>query len=136
MPHQLFTAGLQARDIYPELKMYFYKEKSNVTWEEFLTTKSGLWIDTRLSTDNTFHGSGRAVEKNGILLQIEKAADTTGGDLTCHVFSLEDAVAHLSFTNPNGILTIENNKIKLIKMESHMSENFWIYYKLKNHLLV
>ena len=78
----------------------------------------------------------QGVEKNGILLQIEKAADTTGGDLTCHVFSLEDAVAHLSFTNPNGILTIENNKIKLIKMESHMSENFWIYYKLKNHLLV
>ena len=36
MPHQLFTAGLQARDIYPELKKYFYKENSNVTWEEFL----------------------------------------------------------------------------------------------------
>ena len=38
MPHQLFVAGLQARDIYPELKKYFYKEHSNVTWEEFLTT--------------------------------------------------------------------------------------------------
>ena len=31
MPHQLFAAGLQARDIYPELKKYFYKEQSNVT---------------------------------------------------------------------------------------------------------
>ena len=31
MPHQLFAAGLQARDIYPELKKYFYKEHSNVT---------------------------------------------------------------------------------------------------------
>ena len=41
MPHQLFAAGLQARDIYPELKKYFYKENSNVTWEEFLTTKLG-----------------------------------------------------------------------------------------------
>ena len=63
MPHQLFAAGLQARDIYPELKKYFYKENSNVTWEEFLTTKFGLWINTRLSIDNTLHGSYRTVEK-------------------------------------------------------------------------
>ena len=66
MPHQLFAAGLQARRIYPELKKYFYKENSNVTWEEFLTTKFALWIDTRSSTDNTLHGSGRAAEKSGI----------------------------------------------------------------------
>ena len=31
MPHQLFAAGLQAMDIYPKLKKYFYKEHSNVT---------------------------------------------------------------------------------------------------------
>ena len=107
MPHQLFAAGLEARDIYPELKMYFYREHSNVTQEEFLTTKFGLWIDTRSSTDNALHGSGRAVEKSGILLQIEKALEAINGDLTCYVFSLEDAVAHLSATNPSGILTIE-----------------------------
>ena len=35
IPHQLFAASLQARDSYPELKKYFYKEHSNVTWEEF-----------------------------------------------------------------------------------------------------
>ena len=35
MPHQLFAARLQARDIYPELKNYFYTEHSNVTWEDF-----------------------------------------------------------------------------------------------------
>ena len=29
MPHQIFAAGLQARDIYPELKKYFYKEHSD-----------------------------------------------------------------------------------------------------------
>ena len=29
MPHQLFAAGLQARDIYPEIKKYFYREHSN-----------------------------------------------------------------------------------------------------------
>ena len=31
MPHQLFAGGLQARDIYPELKQYFYREHSAVT---------------------------------------------------------------------------------------------------------
>ena len=47
MPHQLFAVGLKVMDIYPELKKYFYKENSNVTWDDFLTTKFGLWIDTR-----------------------------------------------------------------------------------------
>ena len=107
MSHQLFKAGLQARDIYPELKRYFYREHSNVTWEEFLATKFGLWINTRSSTNNTLHGSGRAVEKSGILIEIEKAPEASNDDLTCYVFSLEDAVAHLSVTDPNSILAIE-----------------------------
>ena len=77
-----------------------------MTWEEFLTTKFGLWIDTCLSTDNTLHGSGRTVEKSGILLQTEKVLEASG-DLTCYVFSLENAVAHISVTDPSGILTIE-----------------------------
>ena len=63
IPHQLFAAGLWAWDIFPVLKNHFYKEFSDVTWEEFLTTKLELWIDTRTSTDNTLHGSGRTVEK-------------------------------------------------------------------------
>ena len=106
MPHQLFAAGLQARKIYPELKKYFYKENSDVMWDEFLTRKFALWIDARSSIDNTLHGSSRAVEKSGILLQIEKAPETSG-DLTCYAFSLEAAVAHLSATDLRSILTIE-----------------------------
>ena len=106
MPHQLFAAGLQAREIYPKLKKYLYKENSDVTWENFLTTKFALWIDAGSSIDNTLHGSGRAVEKSSILLQIKKAPETSG-DLTCYVFSLGNAVTHISATNPSGILTIE-----------------------------
>ena len=102
MPHQLLATGLQARDIYPELKKYFYKENSIVRWEEFVTTKFALWIDTRSSTNNILHGSSRVVEKSGILLQIKKVPENSGGDL-----SLEDAVTHLSVTDPSGILTIE-----------------------------
>ena len=78
-----------------------------MTWEDFLTTKFGLWIDTRSSTNNTLHGNGGAVEKSGILLQIEKATETSNSDLTWYVFSFEDAVVHLSVTNPSGNLTIE-----------------------------
>ena len=107
MPHQLFSAGLQARDIYPELKKYFYKENPNVTREDFLTTKFRFWIGTRSSTDNTLDCSGRAVEKSDILLHIEKAPEASNDDLTCYVFSFEDAVGHLSVTDPRGILTIE-----------------------------
>ena len=33
MPRQLFAAGLQARDIYPELKEIFLQEHSHMTWE-------------------------------------------------------------------------------------------------------
>ena len=78
-----------------------------MTWGEFLTIKFGLWVDTRSSTDNTLHGSGRAVEKSCILLQIEKVPEASNGDLICYVFSFEDEVAHLSVTNPSGILTVE-----------------------------
>lgn len=42
-PHQLFAAGIQATDIYPELWIYFYQELSNVTWIEFLTKKF-IWV--------------------------------------------------------------------------------------------
>ena len=78
-----------------------------MTWEGFLTTKFVLWVDSSSSTNNILRGSRRAVEKSGILLQIEKAPEASGGDLTCHVFSLEDTNARLNVTNSSGILTIE-----------------------------
>ena len=70
-------------------------------------TKFGLRIDTLSSTGSTLCGSGRMVEKSGILLQIEKAPEASNGDLTCYVFSLKDAVAGLSATNRSDSLTIE-----------------------------
>ena len=42
MSHQLFAAGLQEREIYPELSQHVYKEDSDVAWEDFLTTN---WHD-------------------------------------------------------------------------------------------
>ena len=34
--------------------------------------KIGSWLDMRLSTDSTLHGSGRALEKNSIFLNADK----------------------------------------------------------------
>ena len=116
MRHQLFAAGIQVRYIYPNLKSYICKESSNVTWEEFLTTNFGLWIDTRSRTDNTLHGSDKAAGKSCILLQIEKAPETSDSDLTCHVFSFEDAVANFTVTEPNRILTITFIALRIHKM--------------------
>ena len=104
-PHQLYKGDLGAKDIYPELKKYFYKETSDVNHEE-LSTKFGLWIDRCSSIENTLHGNGRVIEQ-GMLLQIKKASEAGGCDLMCYVFSLEHAVAHISVTNPDGISTIE-----------------------------
>ena len=42
-------------------KKYFYKEHCDMTWEELLTTKTWLWIDTRSSTDNTLQSSGKEI---------------------------------------------------------------------------
>ena len=64
-------------------------------------------MDTQSDTNNTLRGSGRVVEKSGILLQLEKVLEASNVELTYYVFSLEDAVAHLSVTDPSGILTIE-----------------------------
>ena len=38
MSHQLYAGRLQARDIYSKLRKYFYKENSDMTWEELLAT--------------------------------------------------------------------------------------------------
>ena len=74
IPHQLYPGGVLS-----EAKKYFY---------EFLTTKFVLWIDLKSSNDNRLRGSGRTVERSEILLQIERAADVSDGDLVCYLFSL------------------------------------------------
>ena len=58
-----------------------------------------------MSIENTLHGNDRVIER-GIILQIEKAAEAGGGHM-CYAFSLEDAVVHISVTDPSGILTTE-----------------------------
>ena len=107
MSHQRFAVGLQARNIYHQVKIYFCKEHANVTRKEPLTTTFALWIDARSSPGNTLRNSTSVVEISRFLFQKEKAAKGIDGDLICHVYSLEDAVAYLAVSNPRAVLTIE-----------------------------
>ena len=55
-----------------------------------------------LSTDNTFHSSGKAVQKSGILLQIGKSAESSDGDGACHMFNLQKTEIHMK----NNFITL------------------------------
>ena len=89
-PHQLFKGAILPRNMYQEICKKF---NNYILFEDFLTTKYGLWIDTRSSTHNKLHGSGRTVN-SGIKLQIDKVSETAG-NLTCYIFALQDAYVHL-----------------------------------------
>ena len=74
----------------------------------FLTAKSGPLIDARSSTDSHLHRCSRPVEKSG------KAAETSDGDLICHVFSLDNVVAHFTTSNHSGNLSIDKPDHRLV----------------------
>ena len=89
--NKLYSGGILPRHIFTEIKKYFYKEHSDIDEGEFLTTKFGLWVDFRTSQENALHGSGKDIDGRKIILQIYKAAETTQGNLDCHIFLFQDA---------------------------------------------
>ena len=103
-PHELYAGGILPKDYYMEAKKYFDNANSNVNWYDFLTEKFCLWVDMRSSIDNILHGSGRTIDKSGVLLQIDKVAEKSG-DLTCHVFSISDSILHIK---NNRFLSLES----------------------------
>ena len=103
-PHELFADGILPKDYYIEAKKYFDNINSSVRWSQFLTTKFCLWIDMRSSINNSLHGSGKTVDKSGVLLQIDKMGEASG-DLTCHVFAITDSVLHIK---NNRFLSLES----------------------------
>lgn len=45
--------------------------------------------------------------KAAFYFKLKKEAESSDGNLTYHVFSLESATAHLEVRNPSGILAFE-----------------------------
>ena len=52
-----------------------------------------------------------------MFLQIEKVPEASDSDITCYVFSLDDAVTHLAVSDPSGILRLKSNFIALWSRE-------------------
>ena len=87
---EIFKGSILPRNMYPKICKKFYQNNSDVLFEEYLTTKYGLWIDTRSSTDDKLHGSGRVVN-SGVKLQIDKVGESSG-NLLCYIFENSDAI--------------------------------------------
>ena len=94
-PNQLYAQGMRSFEQYDEICKYFTEGKQkdnnvnevqkhlqlhNVNVGEYLTDKYALWLDFRTTDENSLHGTGRRIENasEGITLQIEKKAETTG----------------------------------------------------------
>ena len=106
-PNQLYTQGMRSFEQYDEICKYFAegKQKDNNANEvkkqlqlhdlsvgEYLTDKYALWLDFRMTDENTLHGTGRRIENalEGIILQIEKNAESAG-NLSAYIYLIMDA---------------------------------------------
>ena len=97
--NQLYSHGLQAKDMYANALNYFGTKGSNVSLGEFFTNKYCLFIDFRPTLDKILHGSGRRLKNaaDRITLHITKNADDKG-DIKCYLYVFQDA--QINF--PNG----------------------------------
>ena len=91
-PHQLFKGSILLCNMYQEICKKFVQENSDVSFEEYLTMKYGLWITTRWPVNNKLHCSGRP-GNSGFKLKINKAVQTAG-TLVCYIFTVQDAYGH------------------------------------------
>ena len=79
------------------------------------------------SAENTFHRSGEIVQKYGILVQNEKAAESSAGDHTCHMFGLEETVVHLksNFMIKNFCVVLP--QVSLSSVNSFLVDYIWFH---------
>ena len=113
VPNQLYSQGLRAYQQWDEAKKWFGGSPSSkkhpevgaaqkdlqladVSLQEYLTTKYGLWLDLRTTDDDQLHGSGRRIENGseGLTIQITKKADG-GGAVTGYLYIIMDAQLNL-----------------------------------------
>ena len=98
-----FAEGKQ-RDANPsEVQKQLKLHDSNV--REYLNNKYALWLDFRTIDESTLHGKGRRTENSseGITLQIEKSAESTGA-LNVYIYLIMDA--HLNIQSSAFVSTI------------------------------
>ena len=102
-PNQLYAQGMRSFEQYDEICKYFAEEKLanevqaqlqlyDVNLGEYLVNKYALWLDFRMTDENSLHGTGTIIENasEGITLQIEKKAETAGA-LNAYIYLIMDA---------------------------------------------
>ena len=90
-PNQLYSQGMRSFEQYDEARKYFAEGRLpndvqaqlqlyDVSLGEYLVNKFALWLHFRMIDENQLQGMGRRIENasEGITLQIEKKAETTG----------------------------------------------------------
>ena len=105
-PNDLYSKGLERRDMYDEAKIFFGNGlgTSFVSLEKFYVHKFACVIDFRTVDDEKVSGSGRNLigTQAEILLEIEKEA--TSKNLFCHVFVVAE-----------GMIDVVENKLQKLK---------------------
>ena len=85
-----FAEGKQkdsnANEVLAQLQLY------DLSVGEYLVNKYALWLNFRMIDENFLHGTGRKIENasEGIILQIEKKAESTGA-LNAYIYLIMDA---------------------------------------------
>ena len=106
-PNQLYTQGMRSFKQYDEAHKYFAEglqrdndanevqaqlQPHDLSVGEYLNNKYALWLDFRMTDENSQHGMGRRIENasEGITLQIEKSAEIAG-TLNAYIYPIMDA---------------------------------------------
>ena len=106
-PNQLYAQGMRSFEQYDEACKHFTEGKQkdsnanevqkqlqlyDLSSVEYLVNKYALCLDFRMIDENSLHGMGRRIENasEGIILQIEKKAETAGA-LNAYIYLIMDA---------------------------------------------
>ena len=104
-PNQLYSSGMLPHQYFEEIRKHFADGKhkttshvikeaelSDVTIEDYFTTKYGLWLDFRSTDNSELHGSGKRLEgvSQSVQIEIDKTAETAG-DLHAYIYYIQDA---------------------------------------------
>ena len=103
-PNQLYSQGMRSFDQYDEACKYFAEGRLanevqaqlqlyDLSVGEYLVNKYALWLDFRTIDENELYGMGRQIGNTsaGIMVQVEKKAETSVGALKAYIYLIMDA---------------------------------------------
>ena len=85
--HKYFAKGRLANEVQAHLQLY------DLSVGEYLVNKYALWLDFRTIDENELYGTGWQIRSTsgGIMVQVEKKAETAAGALKAYIYLIMDA---------------------------------------------